>query len=225
MRVSSFDSRLGVRDFQEYSPDEYILLTMILIKCAVGFASLIFSIALAANVGAPMAPPTLSSSATESMPGLAVGASAPTFSLKNAAGQEVRLQDLLKHGKVALAFVRSADWCPFCRQQLQDLQKNLSAIEAAGAQLVAISYDSPETNSVAAAKLGLTYPLLSDTGSKVIEAYGILNKEAKGRAAGVPHPVVFILDQQGVVRVKLMRDGYRDRPESAEIIAGLQSLK
>jgi len=40
---------------------------------------------------------------------------------------------------------------------------------------------------------------------------------------GIPHPVLFLLDQQGVIRVKLMRDNYRDRPETAEIIAGARS--
>ena len=68
-------------------------------------------------------------------------------------------------------------------------------------------------------------PLLSDTGSKIIDAYGIRNHEAKGRGDGVPHPVVYLLDQQGVIRVKLMRDGYRERPESAEIIAGAASIQ
>ena len=71
----------------------------------------------------------------------------------------------------------------------------------------------------------LTYPLLSDPGSKVIETYGIRNLEATGRAAGVPHPVVFILDRQGTIRAKLRRDHYRDRPESAEIIAAAQALR
>jgi len=168
---------------------------------------------------------TRPSAATDAMPGLKVGEKAIDFALPNSAEQTIKLQDLLEKGKVALVFVRSADWCPFCRGQLQDLQKNLPEIEATGVQLVALSYDSPATNHAAAAKLGLTFPLLSDVGSKVIDAYGIRNKAASGRAVGIPHPVIFILDQQGIIRVKLMRDGYRERPEAAEIIAGVRSIK
>lgn len=145
------------------------------------------------------------------------------FTLQDSTGSEVALRALLRKGKVALAFVRSANWCPFCRKQLQDLEKNLPAIQATGIQLIAISYDSPATNAIAAAKLGLTFPLLSDHGSKVIDAYGIRNHEATGRADGIPHPVLFLLDQKGVIRVKLMRDGFRERPESSEIIAGANS--
>jgi len=124
-----------------------------------------------------------------------------------------------------LAFVRSADWCPFCRKQLQELQKDLAAIQSTGVQLVTISYDPVATNAAASAKLGLTLPLLSDPGSKVIDAYGIRNEDAKGRSAGVPHPVLFVLDRDGVIRAKLMRESYRDRPESAEIIAAVKGLK
>ena len=157
-------------------------------------------------------------------PGLKVGDSAPGFTLPTGSGSEVSLRALLAKGPVALVFVRSADWCPFCRRQLQDLQKNLADIQATGLQLVALSYDSPETTAAAATKLGLTYPLLSDIGSKVIDAYGIRNVEAKGRTEGIPHPVVYIIDQQGTIRVKLMRESYRERPESAEIIRGVKTL-
>lgn len=187
------------------------------------------SLALGASVFAAQpavssAAPAPAVAAIAEMPGLKVGDQAIDFTLKSSAGDEVALRDLLKKGKVALVFVRSADWCPYCRRQLEALQKDLTAIEAAGVQLVAISYDEPATNAAAAKKLGLTYPLLSDTGSKVIDTYGVRNHEAKGRGAGVPHPVVFILDQKGEIRVKLMRDGYRDRPESAEIIAGATGI-
>jgi peroxiredoxin len=158
-------------------------------------------------------------------PGLAIGAKGPDFTLPGSTGQAVALSRLTAKGRVAVVFVRSADWCPYCRKQLQDLERDRAAIEATGVQLIAISYDSLATNDAATSKLGLTFPLLSDAGSKVIDAYGIRNHEAKGRAAGVPHPVVFILDQEGVIRAKLARDNYRDRPESAEIIAAVRSLK
>ncbi len=58
----------------------------------------------------------LSAAAPATSPGLAVGAYAPDFTLKNAAGNDVALRTLLKKGKVALVFCRSADWCPFCKK-------------------------------------------------------------------------------------------------------------
>jgi peroxiredoxin len=159
------------------------------------------------------------------VPGLAVGAKAPGFTLKSSAGTDVSLMSLTKQGPVALVFYRSADWCPFCKKQLQALQTDLAKIEKSGVRVVGISYDSAATGAAAVAKLGLTFPLLSDEGSKVIDAYGIRNADAKGKAAGVPHPVVFIVDRQGTIRAKLARESYKDRPESAEIIAAASQLK
>lgn len=163
--------------------------------------------------------------AAADLPGLAVGARAPDFTLQDAARSSVPLKSLTKSGPVALVFYRSADWCPFCKKQLQSLQADLKKVEMSGVRVVGISNDAPATSAAAAAKLGLTFPLLSDEGSKVIAAYGVLNAEAKGKAAGVAHPVVFIVDGQGVIRAKLGRDGYKDRPESAEIVAAVNSLK
>lgn len=46
----------------------------------------------------------------QKVPGLEVGAKAPAFKLKDQKGKEVALETLLKKGKVALVFTRSADW-------------------------------------------------------------------------------------------------------------------
>lgn len=158
-------------------------------------------------------------------PGLAVGTTAPDFALPSARGEQVTLNALLRKGPVALVFYRSADWCPFCIRQLKDLQARHADFEKAGLQLVGISYDASETLAKGVAKHGLDLTLLADVGSRTIEAYGIRNETLKGRAAGVPHPTVFIVDAQGVIRAKLARDGYKDRPEADEIIAAAKGLR
>ena len=48
--------------------------------------------------------------APESMTGPKVGEKAPSFTLKDQDGKERSLDDLVKKGKVALVFYRSADW-------------------------------------------------------------------------------------------------------------------
>ncbi len=48
--------------------------------------------------------------APEGQTGLKVGAQAPRFSLRDQEGKERTLDELLKKGKVALVFYRSADW-------------------------------------------------------------------------------------------------------------------
>jgi cytochrome oxidase Cu insertion factor (SCO1/SenC/PrrC family) len=48
--------------------------------------------------------------APEEQTGLKVGEKAPKFTLKDQEGTERSLDELLKKGKVALVFYRSADW-------------------------------------------------------------------------------------------------------------------
>ena len=43
-----------------------------------------------------------------------------------------------------LVFVRSADWCPFCQNQLIDLERNRERFEEKGYKIVTLSYDSTE---------------------------------------------------------------------------------
>ena len=77
-------------------------------------ASPIRSMALAAAVvllAAPAAwPQGKGKPAPEEQTGLKVGAKAPRFTLKDQEGKERSLDELLKKGKVALVFYRSADW-------------------------------------------------------------------------------------------------------------------
>ena len=48
--------------------------------------------------------------APEDLTGIKLGSAAPKFTLKDQEGKERSLDDLLKKGKVALVFYRSADW-------------------------------------------------------------------------------------------------------------------
>lgn len=48
--------------------------------------------------------------APEEQTGLTVGAKAPPFTLKDQEGKPRSLDELLKKGKIALVFYRSADW-------------------------------------------------------------------------------------------------------------------
>ena len=86
-----------------------------------------------------------------------------------------------------------------------------------------ISYDAPGILKTFSDKSKITYTLLSDPGSKTIEAYHIRNAAAKGKAEGVPHPGTFILDSKGVIRAKLFLDGYRDRHTSEALIQAAKS--
>jgi peroxiredoxin len=67
--------------------------------------------------------------------------------------------------------------------------------------------------------------LLSDAGSKTIKAFGLLNREAKGKTEGIPYPGTVIIDRDGVIRAKLFLDGYRERPTAAALIKAVRDIK
>ena len=91
--------------------------------------------------------------------------------------------------------------------------------------MVAISYDSVDVLKTFANKRKITFPLLSDKDSIVINAYKIRNEKASARIEGVPHPGTVLIDQDGVVRAKLGHEGYKERHGSKELIDAAKTLK
>src|SRR3990172_6952141 len=116
--------------------------------------------------------------------GLAVGAKAPSFSLRDQSGR-VQTSAALKGAKgTVVLFFRSADWCPYCKAQLIDLQKARARFEQEGLKLAAISYDTVEILQAFADRRQIEFPMLADPDSQVIRAYGVLNAEAQVYAPG-----------------------------------------
>jgi len=100
------------------------------------------------------------------------------------------------------------------------LQRSLPELQKRGLGLAAISYDSQATLKAFADQHGITFPLLSDAGSVVIKRYGLLNAEAEGRTAGIPHPGTFILDTRGRVVSRSFEQAYQERASAASLVAG-----
>lgn len=99
------------------------------------------------------------------------------------------------------------------------LQQSYAELKARHIGLAAISYDPPATLKAFAEQHGITFPLLSDSGSATIREYGILNTEATGRTAGIPYPGTFVLDGQGVVRARNFEEAYQERASAASLVA------
>src|SRR5438552_6248292 len=68
----------------------------------------------------------------------------PDFSLRDQAGKTWTLQSIMGPKGAMLVFVRSADWCPYCKTQLVDLQSGVEELRKRGMGVATISYDPPE---------------------------------------------------------------------------------
>lgn len=169
---------------------------------------------------------------------LAVGAMAPAFTLPDATGMRVSLADVLARGPAFVIFYRGG-WCPYCNLQLRAWQRQLPAIQAAGATLLAISPQMPDASLTTAEKNALAFPVLSDAGNAVARAFGLVySMPAEIRAAltanGKPLPgfngdeswelpitASFLIRPDGRVAVADIELDYRRRMDPTAMLAAL----
>jgi peroxiredoxin len=159
--------------------------------------------------------------------GPTVGTTAPDIGTRlDQLGKPHRLPDLMGRNGLVLFFFRSADWCPYCQAQLIDVNGGIAEIEKRGYHVAGLSYDSPEILEAFTVKRHLTYTLLSDPKSEIIDRYKLRDPQYPpgSRAYGVPRPIIFILDPQAVIKAKLYEESFKDRPPVTTVISKLDEL-
>lgn len=143
--------------------------------------------------------------------GLRSGQKAPDFSAPDQFGKTQTLETLRGSKGTVLLFYRSADWCPYCKGQLIQLQAAKERFLEQGIKLAGISYDNVEILKYFSERRKIDFPLLSDPDSKIIRMYQVLNAEAVGPNAGMARPGYFFIDPNGVIREKFFEAKYRER--------------
>lgn len=101
------------------------------------------------------------------------------------------------------------------------MEQQKPKFEAKGLRVAALSYDSPALLADFARRRGITYPLLADSGSRVIRAFNLLNENFPKDHPwfGVPFPGTFIIDGKGVITAKYFESDHRDRYTAAGIFS------
>jgi len=176
-------------------------------------------------------------------PGLKVGDTAPDFVLGNANGKPVSLSSKLKQGPVVLIFYRGT-WCPYCNIQLHALQESLPAFEKQGAQLVAVTPQTPDKSLAQVNKDKYPFEILSDLEYKVAKDYKLYFEvplelhefykkkfgldievfNGKGRL-GLPVPGTYVINTDGKIVAVHAELDYKQRMEPKEILDALKSIK
>jgi peroxiredoxin len=124
-----------------------------------------------------------------------VGQSAPEFTLKDQAGNEVSLAAVRGQGAVVLVFYPFT-FSGVCEGELCSLRDDLSSFESGAAQVIAVSCDSRHSQRIWSEQQGYTFPVLSDfwPHGAVAKAYGVFNDEL-----GCANRATFVIDTNGVV--------------------------
>ncbi len=153
--------------------------------------------------------------------GLRAGQKAPAFSAPDQFGKTQTLDSLRGSKGTVLLFYRSADWCPYCKGQLIQLQAAKERFEKQGIKLAGVSYDSVEILKYFSGRRKIDFPLLSDPDSKIIRMYQVLNSEAVGPNAGMARPGYFFIDPEGMIREKFFEAKYRERLTGNTVLSKL----
>ncbi len=187
-------------------------------------------LAVSCLVVGPAAGAARQQSSTPAMPldvqklGPQVGTRVPDFSLPDQHGQTRTLTSLMGPKGLMLVFYRSADWCPYCKTQLAELETRVTDLKKNGFGLAAISYDSVPVLADFTTRRHITFPLLSDAGSILIKRYGILNTtvpETNQQSYGIPFPGTFMLNPQGVVTSRFFEQAYQERSSVGSVLVRL----
>jgi peroxiredoxin Q/BCP len=101
---------------------------------------------------------------------LAAGQQAPAFTLPDASGKPVSLEDY-RGGRVIVYFYPKAA-TPGCTTEACDFRDSLDSLNAAGVKVIGISPDPVEDIAKFAEDYSLTFPLLADDGASVARAWG-----------------------------------------------------
>lgn len=173
--------------------------------------------------------------------GLKEGEKAPNFTLPDASGNSVELYDQLKQGPVILTFYRG-NWCPYCNMELRAYQQIIGEIHEAGAELLAISPQTPDHSMSVQEKHNLEYKVLSDVGNNVADEFNLVyrlpdylidiykdNKLDVDKYNGdaewtLPVSATYIISKDGTIAYEYTKADYKDRLEPSDVLAELKKL-
>lgn len=166
----------------------------------------------------------------------------PDFELPDATGKLVRSSVLRTQGALLISFYRG-HWCPYCNLALKALQERLADISALGAQLLAISPQTPDHSLSTQQKHELKFPVLSDLGNKVAKQFGLvytLDASLKPiyEAFGIdlvahngdsnfelPIPATYLVAEDGSVLESFLDVDYRKRLAPETALAWLERVR
>ena len=120
------------------------------------------------------------------------GAAAPAFPVERLDGSHAVFPEDYRGRVVALRFW--ADWCPFCKDEMQAIETVYQRQREAGLVVLAMNVgQSAEVAKRFSRGLGLSYEVALDPDAEVSARYGV---------AGLP--LTYFIDRQGKVRNKIL---------------------
>jgi mycoredoxin-dependent peroxiredoxin len=151
---------------------------------------------------------------------LAVGQTAPDFTLKDQNQKEVKLSDFAGKKNVVLVFY-PLDWSPTCTNEHACFVNDMRNFDTLDAEVLGVSVDSTWSHKAYAEKMGIKYSLLADFHPRgaMSEKYGVYLADK-----GISGRWIIIVDKHG--KVAWAKDyGIPVVPDLKEVAAALGQVK
>jgi peroxiredoxin len=153
---------------------------------------------------------------------IAVGSKAPDFTLKSKVAdglKDIKLSDNFGKKQTVLLFFPLA-YTGVCTQEMCDQTNGLAEYEKLGADVIAISVDSPFTQEAWAKTNKITLTLVSDLNKDTTKAYGVLFPMLAG-IGDTSARAAFVIGQDGVIKYAEQTPTPKDLPNFTAIKAAL----
>lgn len=133
------------------------------------------------------------------------GDPAPAFTLEDIEGTPRSFPEDYRGTPVVVRFW--ADWCRFCKQEMQDVEAVYRERGGEGLAILAVNVGQDrDTARDFVTALGVSYDTLLDTESTVAGAYGVVGL-----------PTTFFVDREGRIRAKIL--GEADKATFERLLA------
>lgn len=152
---------------------------------------------------------------------LKTGDKAPTFKLPATGGKTLSLKDFA--GKPLVLYFYPKDDTSGCTAESCDFRDNIAVFKRIGAAVAGLSKDSVASHEKFVKKYDLNFPLLSDEGCKVCDAYGTwVQKSMYGRKYMGIERSTFLIDGAG--RIAAIWRKVKVSDHVAEVLEALKDL-
>jgi peroxiredoxin len=181
--------------------------------------------------------------ATISKNALNVNYFAKEFTLPNAVGKNVSLDEVLNDNDFAIVSFYRGAWCAYCNLELKSLQEKNEEFKALGAELIAISPQSPDASLSTKEKNDLKFEVLSDTNNVVAKEYGLVFSLAEELrpiylsfgidipasneedSYEIPMPATYVINKNKEIIFSFINEDYTKRCEPQDIIDAIKQSK
>jgi len=171
---------------------------------------------------------------------LKVHEKAKAFTLPSAVGKNVSLDDVLDKNDFAIVSFYRGAWCAYCNLELKALQERNEEFKAWGAQLIAISPQTPDASLSTQEKHDLKFEVLSDANNTVAKSYGLvfslaeelrpiylsfgINIPASNEEDSyeLPMPATYVINKNKEIIFSFINEDYTKRCEPQDIIDAIK---